>query len=264
MKRYILKNQHLAGVVYKTNNIIVQLIQKGTTNGRCYIIGNGHSLSVDDNNKIKKHDPFMSHFRPQISKEHTVYAFYFTFECDGLEISSYEISEFVNEQYEVYEKIILVGHSKCGVCLTNASYFCLPPINLVTISTPFYGTFIVEKKLVKARLKNKLYFAIYNKIFSDHKVDRDIATNSEFLEIMTKPVCAKHINIVSCFRVISDCKNLTDLALYMTNKVMNLKGDGVVPIASQIYNTNCKEIGLFCSHASSLKYGLKIVEYENF
>lgn len=262
MKRYILKNQHLAGVVYKTDNIIVQQIQKGTKNERCYIIGNGHSLSLDDENRVIKHDPLMKEFKPEISKEHTVYAFYFTFECDGLEISSYEISEFVNEQYEVYEKLILVGHSKCGVCLTNASYFCLQPIYLVTISTPFYGTVIAEKKMVEARLKNKFYIAIYNMIFSNHKVDRDIATNSEFIENLTKPVCVKHLNIISCFRVIFDCKNLTDLVLYMANKIMNLKGDGVVPLASQVYSNECKEIGLFCSHASSLKQGLKIVEYE--
>ena len=254
----------MAGVVYKTDNIIVQLIQKGTKKERCYIIGNGHSLSIDDENKIKKHDPLMSHFRPKISEEHTVYAFYFTFECAGLEIASYEISEFVNEQYQLYENIILVGHSKAGLCLTNATYFCLQPVNLVTISTPFYGTIVVEKKLAEARLKNKFYIAIYNMIFSDHKVDRDIAMNSEFMTNMMKPVCVKHLNIISCFRVIYDCKNLTDLALYITNNIMNLKGDGVVPIASQIYDTNCKEIGLFCSHASSLRLGLKIVEYEKF
>jgi len=264
MRRYIFKNQHLAGVVYKTDNIIVQLIQKGTKNDRCYIIGNGHSLSLDDENKVTKRDPLMKEFKPDISKEHTVYAFYFTFECDGLEVSSYEISEFVNEQYDVYKKIILVGHSKCGVCLTNATYFCLQPIYLVTISTPFYGTVVAEKQIAEARLKNKFYIAIYNMIFSNHKVDRDIATTSEFLDTLIKPVCVKHLNIISSFRVVFDCKNLTDLALYKTNQIMNLKGDGVVPLASQVYSKDCKEIGLFCSHASSLKQGLKIVEYEEF
>ena len=91
----------------------------------------------------------MYDFKPKIIKDSTVYAFYFTFECSGLEEASKEIAEFVNSLSEEYEQIFLVGHSKCGVCLYNASYYCKKDITLVTISTPFDGTIVADKETVE-------------------------------------------------------------------------------------------------------------------
>ena len=112
MKKFVLNDEIMAGIVYKTENIVMQRIQEGEKRKRCYIIGNGHSLNVDVNNVVTKHDPGMHKFQAKISKNNAVYVFYFTFECSGLEESSKEIAEFVNNLSEEYEQIFLVGHSK--------------------------------------------------------------------------------------------------------------------------------------------------------
>ena len=103
MKKFVLNDEIMAGIVYKTENIVMQRIQEGEKRKRCYIIGNGHSLNVDVNNVVTKHDPGMHKFQAKISKNNAVYVFYFTFECSGLEESSKEIAEFVNNLSEEYE-----------------------------------------------------------------------------------------------------------------------------------------------------------------
>ena len=260
MRRLVSNGQLMSGVVKKTDNIVMQKLQKGTKKEKCYIIGNGHSISVDEKNRVIKHDPLMHVFETDISKEHSVYAFFFTFECAGLEKSSIEIAEFVNELIDTYDEIIFVGHSKCGVCLTNASCYCRKTVTLVTISTPYYGTVVTDKEWAEMLLKKRVFIKIYNMIFSDHKVDRDIAPDSDFLLNMNQPVCNRHINIISYFRSIRDCRNLIDLALFATDKIMHLRGDGVVPLTSQYPSSNTQEIYVFCSHASYLKEALKILE----
>lgn len=96
MKKFVLNNETMDGIVYKTKNVVIQRIQEGKNRKKCYIIGNGHSLSVDNNNVVTKHDPGMHKFHLKISDDNAVYAFYFTFECLGLEKSSKEIAQFVN------------------------------------------------------------------------------------------------------------------------------------------------------------------------
>ena len=156
MKKFVLNNEIMDEIVYKTENVVIQKIQEGKNRKRCYIIGNGHSLNIDANNMVTNHDPGMQEFEPKISKDSAVYAFYFTFECSGLEESSKEIADFVNNLSKNYEQIFLVGHSKCGLCLYNASHYCKKEITLVTISTPFDGTIIADKKTVEKRLKSRI------------------------------------------------------------------------------------------------------------
>ena len=63
MKKFVFKNQVMNGIVYNTDNIVIQKIQEGKNHKRCYIIGNGHSLSVDKDYVITKHDPAMQQFK---------------------------------------------------------------------------------------------------------------------------------------------------------------------------------------------------------
>lgn len=255
MKKFVLKNEIIGEIVYKTENVVIQRTQEGKKRKRCYIIGNGHSLNVDSNNMITKHDPGMHKFQPKISKEHTVYAFYFTFECSGLEKSSKEIAEFVNNLSEDYEQIFLVGHSKCGLCLYNASHYCKKGITLVTISTPFCGTVIADKETVEKKLKSRILKKVYNKIFSDHNVDRDIIPNSQFIQNMQNPSYKEHINITSSLKNVFSCKDIMDLLLFVWDKIMQINGDGLVPLNSQ--KSNCtRTVDMICSHANSLRNGL--------
>lgn len=258
MKKFVLKNETMDGIVYKTENVVIQQIQNGKQRKRCYIIGNGHSLNVDANNVVTWHDPGMCKFQPKISDDNTVYAFYFTFECSGLEESSKEIAKFVNNLSAVYEQIFLIGHSKCGLCLYNASYYC-KNITLVTISTPFGGTIVADKKTVERKLKSRTLKKVYNMIFSDHNVDKDIIPNSQFIQNMNDAAYKEHINITSSLENIFSCKDIMDLLLFVWDKIMQINGDGLVPLDSQKINST-QTVNLFCSHANSLKEGLKVIE----
>ena len=259
MKKFVLNNEIMDEIVYKTENVVIQKIQEGKNRKRCYIIGNGHSLNIDANNMVTNHDPGMQEFEPKISKDSAVYAFYFTFECSGLEESSKEIADFVNNLSKNYEQIFLVGHSKCGLCLYNASHYCKKEITLVTISTPFDGTIIADKKTVEKRLKSRILKKIYNVIFSDHNVDKDIIPNSQFIQNMQNATYKEHINITSSLKNVFSCKDIMDLLLFIWDKTMRINGDGLVPLNSQ-KTASTRTINMICSHANSLRKGLKIVE----
>ncbi|MBR3002999.1 MAG: hypothetical protein IKF38_05540 [Clostridia bacterium] len=259
MKQFVFNNETLGGVVYKTQNIIIQKIQGGKKRNRCYIIGNGYSLSVDSNCVITKHDSGMDKFQPKINANHSVYAFYFTFECSGLEEASREIADFINKLSENYEQIFLIGHSKCGLCLYNASHYCNKKLILVTISTPFSGTILADKNAVEQTLKSRVLKKIYNNIFGNHNVDSDIIPNSLFIQNLQAAHYEKHINITSSFKNLFDCKSIVDFLLYFLDKIMKIDGDGLVPLNSQ--NTNStRTINISCSHANSLKEGIDLVE----
>lgn len=260
MRRFVKNNKILEGVVCKTENTIIQEVQRGRTRKRCYIIGNGHSLSVDGNNHVVKHDPLMHEFKPEISEEYTVYAFYFTFECSGLEESSREIAKFVNDLQDCYEEIFLVGHSKCGLCVTNAVQYCKKQVILVTISAPFLGTIMADKKRVEAVLKFTPFIKIYNMIFSDHNVDRDIAPNSAFIKNIRPSVCERHINIIASLEKTRDCRSVTDVFLLFVNKLMKINGDGIVSRTSQKATSSTRTMSIFSSHANSLQDAIAIID----
>lgn len=259
MKRFVLNGDFMDRIVYKTKNVVVQKIQEGEKRKRCYIIGNGYSLNVDDNNVVCKHDPGMYKFEPEISKNNAIYAFYFTFECSGLEEASKEIAEFVNNLSEEYEQIFLVGHSKSGLCLYNTSHYCEKGITLVTISTPFCGTFIADKETVEKKLKSRILKTVYNMIFSDHNVDRDIIPNSKFIQNMQETTYKEHINITSSLKNVLSCKDFMDLLLFICDKIFRINGDGLVPLNSQKVNST-RTINIICSHANSLRKGIQVIE----
>lgn len=259
MKKFVSNNEIMDGIVYKTKNVIIQKVQEGKKRNRCYIIGNGHSLNVGDNDVVTKHDPGMQEFKPEISKDNTVYAFYFTFECSGLNESGKEVIEFANTLSKDYEQIFLVGHSKCGLCLYNASHYCDKGNTLVTISTPFRGTIIADKETVEKMLKSRILKKVYNMIFSDHNVDRDIIPNSRFIQNMQAPTYKEHINMISSLENVFSCRDIMDLFLFIWDKIMRINGDGIVPLNSQEANST-RTINLTCSHANSLRKGLEILE----
>lgn len=96
-------------------------------------------------------------------------------------------------------------------------------------------------------------------IFSDHNVDRDIIPNSQFIQNMQEANYKEHINITSSLKNVFSCKDIMDLLLFIWGKIMQINGDGLVPLSSQ--KTNCtRTVNMICSHANSLIKGLKIVE----
>lgn len=256
MKRIVSKGEYLKGVIFKTPNVIVQQVNANNRSKKCIIIGNGHSLSVDDRNRVIKHDPGMHKFLAPAYVEYTVHTFYFTFECGGLLQAGEDIARFAN-RLSSYDEIILVGHSKCGICLANAAKQILRKKVLITVSTPFDGTVIADKKAYEKILKYPLLIKVYNAIFSDHNVDKDIMPNSEAIKAIqgVKP----DLNITSSIEKIRYCRSIVDLFLLFLDKYTGIKGDGVVPVLSQQACKPKRRVELTCSHATSLDEALKLL-----
>lgn len=260
MRGYVSKNQFLDGIAYRTKNVVIHQTQEGKKKKRCYIIGNGQSLSIDDKDMITKHDPIMRKFYPKINPDNSAFVFYFTHECSGLAAASKEIAKFVDELSEKYDEIFLVGHSKCGLCLYQASHYCKKKVILVTVSTPFAGTLMADKNSVDEKIKSRLLKKIYNRIFSNHNVDKDVMPNSKFIKSILPANCKEHINIESNLKNIFSCKCLADLFLLFWDRKLKIYGDGIVPLESQ-ETKSTKTFNIYCSHATSLKRGLKLIDH---
>ena len=106
--------------------------------------------------------------------------------------------------------------------------------------------------MMEKELKYKLLINFYNKIFSNHNVDKDIAPNSEFIKNFTFSKLENHINITASL-------DLIDLFLYFFNKVMKINGDGIVPLESQELN-NVETYHISGSHDKTLKLGINKIK----
>ncbi len=260
MIKFVFNGQKMRGIVHKTSNVVIQMIQKGTSRDRCFIIGSGYTLNVDEENRVVWHDPAMIQMDYSMPEDVTVFTYYYTYECEGLDSAAQEISEFINNNLlGKYERLFLVGHSKCGLCLYDVTKYLNELVTLVTISTPFKGTIIADYKAVEKKVKSKILMWMYKKIFSNHNVDLDIIPGSEFLQNLKEPRCIEHINIMSTLKGKWIFLNPIDLFLLMVGKVLGFEGDGVVAYSSQMAKTD-KQITIKCSHAGSLKAGLSIIE----
>lgn len=258
MKRIVSRGKRLEGVVYKTPNIIVQQLKKSEQSKKCVIIGNGNSLSVDDNDFITLHDPGMKLFSIPTYVEYTSYAFYFSFECEGLKEAAKEIANFINTLEENYDEIVLIGHSKCGICLSYAKRQIRCKTFLITISTPFEGTVVADKEYCEKTLKNPFLIWLYNKIFSNHNVDRDIIPYSELIKEVRGMKFKPDLNITSEIDSIWECCGKLDLVVFLFGKCINLQGDGIVATTSQEAYKGKRNVELRCSHATSLLKGMEL------
>lgn len=108
----------LRNVIYKTENIVLQEVRKSSSK-TCIIMWSGYSLSVNENNKVIYKDPLLFPPKGKQYGDYTVLSLFYTFECKGLDISGKELANYINNNMNQYDNIILHGHSKCGSCFVN-------------------------------------------------------------------------------------------------------------------------------------------------
>lgn len=255
---FVCNGEVLKNVIYKSDNLIIQKVQDGNRN--LIILGSGYSLSIDEQNKIIKHDPLMTLPNIKFQKE-TVMSIFYPFESEGLEDAGRELITFVNSIIQEYDSITFIGHSKCGVCFANAvKWVQHKNVNIVTISSSFEGTPIADKDMMFQKL-NWFEKRIYSLIFSNHSVDKDIMPNSEFIknaDYSGLENCT-HINIVSKCPIRS--MNPLDSILIYFDKKAEIEGDGIVPKTSQcISYSNTIEVEIEATHATSLRIGIELVK----
>lgn len=270
MKRYVMKGQKLPGVVYVTPNVVIHKLKSGTRGGKTVIIGNGNSLNVDLDSRIVKCDPLMAlpdsyYFETQT----TVFAAYYTFECKGLRAAAKDISEFINNCLSVNE-IILVGHSKSGVCFYDLCKNFISrvfPYTLITLSPAFHGTVMVSPDdFYELDKRFDLFLRYVHKfVFSGHNVDRDIAIGSEYLKellLEQEPLNGRHINVTTQMLTTQNCSSFQDYFCYFLEWATEQESDGIVKREAQRID-NCEEYFLDAPHESSLRRGMMMLKEKN-
>ena len=181
-----------------------------------------------------------------------------------------EIEIYIKEIYKKYKKIYIIGISKGGIinCLLYNKLIennNINKIKFVNISTPYKGTIFADPKALKKRLEErkipfkKNIYNTYIKIYDGNFPDQMIQENSEILKEVKYN--NKIINFVAKATFISFLKDLFSLniesaLLYLIDKVLEIKGDGIVPIDSQMRNYK-KDIEIKATHKTSYCVAIK-------
>ena len=181
-----------------------------------------------------------------------------------------EIEIYIKEICKQYKKIYIIGISKGGIinCLLYNNIienYNIKNIKCVNISTPYKGTIFADPEAVKKRLEErKIPFrrSIYNtyfKIYDGNFPDQMIQQNSDILNEVKYN--SKIINFVAkatfgCFIKDLFSLNVESALLYLIDKVLKIKGDGIVSIDSQMRNYK-KDIKINATHKTAYIMAVK-------
>lgn len=256
-------------VLFEGSQILVAEIRSGFK-PTLVIVGNGYSIG----------DPFFAFPNYKLfGRMGTVVAVFFKKECTGLEDAQVELAQFINEVYDKYEKVVLYGQSKCGVMFYNILSLLQKPVVTISVSAPFKGTFWADCKAVKEKLwtsrslVQKIFkgwqYLLYQKIFSNHPVDRDLIPGSAYLtKERVIPKCHKTVCVTAY------CGDPTDELLKMNfknafcatlNKFLADEndedhiGDGIVLSESQYSENADFHHTIVSCHMTSFNDGIHII-----
>lgn len=188
-----------------------------------------------------------------------------------------DVSALTKELRKTYSRIIIVGHSKSSTIniamleyLSNVDYDYM-----VNISATYSGTpLTMPEKIYEILAPKKILFWNYGKqlydfyfgIFDGDMADKIIREDSEFLKQLdySKINKNKFINITakSGFKsFMYDFWNFDSegIGLPFLDCILNLNGDGIVPLKSQKSHMDDEitAISISASHKSSYKIGVK-------
>lgn len=236
-------------ITYNGDEIVLVPVSM-SSNNNLIIVGNGFSIG----------DPFMSAPRMRNSKKlGTILAMFFKKDCSGLETAQQELAQYINKVYHNYQNVVVYGHSKCGVMFYKMLSLITSPIISISVSAPFGGCFWADKEQVRKSLKCWNYW-IYEKIFSNHMVDQDIITGSEYLK-KERHIPEYHVavNMVSqVYDFVDEFRggNLGQSIFSSLNKLAGYKqGDGIVSVQSQLQQKGMTNFYIVASHVTSFKKG---------
>ncbi len=252
----VIDNMRINTVLYKSSNLLL-LGLKNNGSDTAFIVCEGWSMDVNDENFICQWDPCMS---IPTQKEYSelkgdIILMYFPFNCDGLEKAGEELSSYINWNMYTYKNIILIGHSKGGVCFANMARLLKRKTTMLFISTPFLGTKIVEPTEV-ARELNFIEYKIYDRIYKKHNVNIDVMRDSSFIKNADYSGVKAH-NCVNFISEIKSIKSIGDICyIYLKHRLKYCRADGIVEVYSQEYlNKKYSEVSKIyvdASHNNSL------------
>lgn len=190
-----------------------------------------------------------------------------------------DLTNLAKELRKTYSYIIIVGHSK-GSTISIEMLNYLPDTDydmMVNISSPYDGTpLTMPEKMYEILSPKKIFNWEYGKdlydfylgMFDGDEADKIIREDSPFLRQLdySKIDSDKFINITAKSGIGSFLYDLWNfdaeaIGLPFLDAVLDLNGDGLVPLASQNshMDSDIKTIHLIASHKTSYKIGIKKV-----
>lgn len=257
------KGYKMKNVIYKDDNLILQRLKEGRSR-TLVVLGNGWNVSLDDNDRITKHDPIFQipkgnlKFLYGCMKSYEVITAYFPFECEGIDQSAGMLADFLNHNYCDY-RIILLGHSKSGAQFAQALNYLernVKDVKLILVSPALGG--VKTNGEIQATL-GIIDLIIYRTIFVHHKVNDDITKGSYFL---TKVADFSEISKYEAYLVRSSvahktCDLINNYLLHLDKK-LSINGDGIIGYDEQYYDTNwTQKFSIIASHNNSMACAIR-------
>lgn len=153
----------LRNIIYKSDNLIVQQLQKGKNN-IAIVVGSSNSVSMDDNNNIVINDCPHKIIR---YGDCSIFVIYFP-KNHKLLYAETELAEFINMWLIDFKKVILHGYSMCALCFLELyeqlSTCSKLRTHVVSVSAPIKGAFlnVLENSF---EYKNNIHIIVSNLIF---------------------------------------------------------------------------------------------------
>lgn len=160
--------------------------------------------------------------------------------------------------FRQYTAIIFFAVGECGLCAVNIPEYLEEnrTIRIVTIATPFFGSHMADRELVKSRTSFFERIREYSKLSKIyHLPDEELAEHSEMLLKTDNIELKRH----RWFNIISSSEQISEFAHKVFERDFS---DGIVPTDSQ--NPESKNVDrtiyITASHEDAL---LKTIEYFN-
>lgn len=257
------KDYPIKDVLYKDSNLIIQKLKKGKSR-TLIVMGNGWNVSLNDNNRITKHDPIFMIPKKELklliggNADYEVITVYFPFECEGIDQSARGLANYLNHNYCDY-RIILLGHSKSAVQFAQTLNYLEKDekkVKLIFVSPAFGGVISDKKVMSTLGLLDRI---IYRIIFVPHKVNDDITKGSYFLtKIADFSKISKHEAYLIRSRIGRKPFDMINAYLIHLDRKLSIIGDGIIGYNEQYCKANwTQEFTVEASHSGSMALAIR-------
>lgn len=254
---------HMKNVLYKSSNLIVQKLKEGRSR-TLIVMGNGWNVSLNDNDRITKHDPIFIIPKKELklliggNADYEVITAYFPFECEGIDQSARELADYLNHNYCDY-KIILLGHSKSAAQFAQTLNYLErdeKKLKLIFVSPAFGGVISDEEVMSTLCLLDRI---IYRLIFVPHKVNDDITKRSYFLtKVADFSKISEHEAYLIRSRISRKPFDLINAYLLHLDRKLSILGDGIIGYNEQYYDADwTQEFIVRASHSGSMALAIQ-------
>lgn len=158
--------------------------------------------------------------------------------------------------------VILLGHSKSGVCFANACKALKATgneVKIITVSSPYGGVKSDSENLQKL---NGLLKMLYPKIIISHKTNHDITKGSSFLNDIADFSGLEERQFYSIkSKLPSKTYNPMELLFKWIDMKFQINGDGIVGFKEQsVPIQNCIEFTIEATHQASMQKAIKLLK----